>query len=101
MTNTINLGTEYKIKHTSSNGDGEIVITLDQVENLYIGKGNNCRCGCRGEYFEANEHEGKIIKALKQMASGEFEVRSIDDRIFDITTSVNGNYERAKTIYLK
>lgn len=101
MNNTMNIGTEYKIKHTSSAGEGEITITLDQVDNLYIGKGNNCRCGCRGEYFEIDEHEGKIIKALKQMASGEFEVRSIDNRIFDITTSVKGNYERAKTIYLK
>jgi hypothetical protein len=70
MTNAMNLGTEYKIKHTSSKGDGEIIITIDQVDKLYIGKGNNCRCGCRGEYFDADEHEGKIIKALRDMASG-------------------------------
>lgn len=100
----MNLGTEYKIKHYAS-GDyinaRESVITLDQVDNLYIGKGNCCRCGCGGDYFEADEYESKMIKVLRQMASGEYQVRSIDDYIFEITTSENGNYERVKTLYLK
>ena len=98
------LGIEYAITHKASNGaekEKTSVITIDQVENLYIGKGNCCRCGCGGDYIEADENERAIEKALRQMASGEYVVTSIEDYIFEIITSVNGGYERVKTLYLK
>ena len=100
----MNIGNEYKVKHIinyETKEEKECVITIDQVDNLYIGKGNCCRCGCGGDYFEVDENERAIEKCLRQMASGEYEVRSIEDYIFEITTSVNGGYERVKTLYLK
>jgi hypothetical protein len=99
----MHLGIEYKIKHIDSNTnlEKETVVTINQVDNLYVGKGNSCRCGCGGDYIEVDENERAIEKSLRQMSSGEYEVRSIEDYIFEIITSVNGNYERVKTLYLK
>lgn len=98
----MHIGNQYKIKHTTSDTlYKEIVLTIDQVDKLYIGKGNCCRCGCGGDYIEVDKNERAIEKALRQMSSGEFEVRSIDDYIFEITTSESNNYERVKTLYLK
>ena len=100
----MHIGIEYKVKYFTNyetKEEKETVITMDKVDNLYIGKGNSCRCGCGGDYFEMDENERAIEKSLRQMASGEYEVRSIEDYIFEITTSVNGDYERVKTLYLK
>jgi len=100
----MNLGIEYAISHKPSNGsesEKTTIITIDQADRLYIGKGNYCRCGCGGEYIEADENERAIEKALRQMSSGDYEVRSIEDWIFEIKTSESGNYERVKTLYLK
>ena len=99
----MHLGLEYKVNYTDSTTKEakSAVITIDQVDNLYIGKGNCCRCGCGGEYYEIDENERAIEKALRQMSSGIYEVSAINDYIFEIITSVNGGYERVKTLYLK
>jgi len=33
--------------------------SIDQVEQLYIGNGDSCRCGCGGEYFDLSTRIGK------------------------------------------
>lgn len=101
--------TTYNIKHTPINHASRIDITFEQVDKLYVGKGNNCRCGCAGDYFEASEPDSAevIKKALKKMASGKYEVESIDGYIFEIVLSERLNargdvgYRKVNTIYLK
>ena len=84
-------------------------ISLDKVESIYIGKGNSCRCGCGGEYFRPSEHpkaSKKIKHFLKKMASGKYEVESIDNYIFEIILGERYNTrgrlstQRVATIYL-
>lgn len=84
-------------------------ISLDKVESIYIGKGNCCRCGCGGEYFRPSDNEKaskKIKHFLKKMASGKYEVESIDNHIFEIILGERYNTrgrlstQRVATIYL-
>ena len=35
-------------------------ISIDQVESVYVGKGNCCRCGCGGEYYRLEDEAGVI-----------------------------------------
>lgn len=101
--------TTYNIKHTPIVHSSHTDITFEQVDKLYVGKGNNCRCGCAGEYHEASEPTCADIikKALKKMASGKYEVESIDGYIFEIVLSERLNargdvgYRKVNTIYLK
>lgn len=81
-------------------------ITLDQVENLYVGKGNNCRCGCGGDYFEPAEHGKKILRSLKKFNSGKYSVSVQSGYIFEIVISEReagyGRIQtRVHTLYLK
>ena len=75
--------------------------TLDQVDKVYIGKGNCCRCGCGGEYFYAKEEVNakKIAHYLKKMASGKYAVDVQDGYIFQIDLSKSG-HDRVATFYL-
>ena len=87
----------YKIIHKNYGGhqnpelnlpDLTTEISLDNVESIYIGKGNSCRCGCGGEYFRPSEDPKatkKIKHYLKKMASGKYNVESIENYIFEIT----------------
>lgn len=101
--------TTYNIRHTQLVHALHTDITFEQVDKLYVGKGNNCRCGCAGDYFEASEPESVevIQKALKKMASGKYKVESIDGYIFEIVLSERLNargdvgYRKVNTIYLK
>lgn len=101
--------TTYAIKHTPIVRTSTQDITFEQVDKLYVGKGNNCRCGCAGEYYEASDpfHADIIKKALIKMASGKYEVESIDGYIFEIVLSERLNargdvgYRKVNTIYLK
>jgi hypothetical protein len=99
----------YAIKHTPIVQTSTQDITFEQVDKLYVGKGNNCRCGCAGEYYYASEPANADIikKALFKMASGKYEVESIDGYIFEIVLSERLNargdvgYRKVNTIYLK
>ncbi len=75
-------------------------ISIDQVVNLYIGKGKCCRCGCGGKYFYPEKDSGKIMEVIEQMTSGKFEVESIDDEIFEIILDRRGK-QKVATLYLK
>jgi hypothetical protein len=75
--------------------------SLAQVEDIYIGKGRCCRCGCGGEYFKAEDgHAKKIEHYLKKFASGKYEVTEQDGYIFEINLSKTG-HDRVATLYLK
>lgn len=99
----------YTIKHTPSNQTEEKFATIDieSVEKVYVGKGNCCRCGCRGEYYKLEEHRDKIKQSLQKMSSGKYKIESIDNYIFDMTISERyDDYGKLKatrvhTIYLK
>lgn len=109
----------YQIKHKNYGGyanpelnlpDLNTEISLDSVHKIYIGKGNCCRCGCGGEYFDPKEHPNAIKKIkhyLKKMASGKYNVESIENYIFEIVLGERYNARgrlsasRVATIYLK
>lgn len=84
-------------------------IGLEQVEEVYVGKGNSCRCGCGGTYFKVAEDPKAIKKIkhyLKKMASGEYKVESLNNYIFEIIISERYSErgrltnQRVATIYL-
>lgn len=81
--------------------------SVEQVESLYIGKGNQCRCGCGGEYFRTKEdasHAKKIKHYLKKLASGNYTVTEQaglgDEHIYEIDLSKSG-HDRVATFYIK
>jgi hypothetical protein len=99
----------YEIKHQPIQPNAKSsVISIDQVDQLYIGLGNNCRCGCGGKYIKPDSDENiKIIeKVLAKMARGKVEVSSQDDYIFEIVVRKwedKHGYEqnRVECLYLK
>jgi hypothetical protein len=84
----------------------QITIALGQIDQMYEGRGNCCRCGCGGNYHTLEHNSRKIINALQKMASGKYHVESIDDYIFEIVlkeyTNKWGEFSRNKvqTIYI-
>ena len=104
---------EFKITHTPyRQGDEpmqperQITFSLGDIEQMYEGRGNGCRCGCGGNYHTLERNSRKIINALQKMASGRYDVESIDDYIFEIVLDEYydkwGQLSRTKvqTIYL-
>jgi hypothetical protein len=84
----------------------EITFSLADIDQLYEGRGNCCRCGCGGNYYNLERNSRKIINCLQKMESGRYDVESIDDYIFEITIDEFydkwGQLSRTKvqTIYL-
>lgn len=84
----------------------DITFSLGDIDQLYEGRGNCCRCGCGGNYYNLERNSRKIINALQKMTSGRYDVESIDDYIFEITIDEYydkyGQFTRNKvqTIYL-
>lgn len=91
---------KFEITHKPMIREIKTQIHLDQVKNLYIGKGKCCRCGCGGDYFYPADDAPLIQDMIKKMASGKYEVESIDDKIFEIILNPKGRQEVA-TLYLK
>jgi hypothetical protein len=85
MQNPINETTTFTITHTDRDQSTVTNITFDQVEKLYDGKGNNCRCGCGGEYYYPDDQYGRmeIESALARMQRSR-SVESINNYIFEI-----------------
>ena len=92
----------YFIHHTPLVRKTNTEITFDKVEQVYIGKGNCCRCGCGGEYYTAKENPEEVKKALDKLSSGKYEVESQDDYIFEaeISCTKKGN-TKVICLYLK
>ena len=85
---------------------------LEDIESIYNGKGDCCRCGCGGEYIyptnpENNEYRTaepkrieRMVKWFLKMANAGHEVTSIENYIFEINMSTSGETDRVYTIYL-
>ena len=99
--------TPYRQSDEPVQPERQIAIDLNNVNQLYEGRGNGCRCGCGGNYYNLERTSRKIINALQKMESGRYDVESIDDYIFEITIDEYynkwGQLSRTKvqTIYLK
>lgn len=88
----------------------KVTIELKNVEKIYLGKGNQCRCGCGGEYtYQTDEGEyidgepekiERMLKRFLKMAETR-EVTSTENYIFEVNVSRQGNTDRVMTIYLK
>jgi len=82
----------------------EIEFLMDDVEKIYIGKGDHCRCGCGGEYYNNNVavDKAKIQRAVKKFLklTSERDVISIKDYILEMNVSKNGERDWVYTIYL-
>lgn len=96
----------YSIKHQPMVNEMQIDITIDNVDQMYEGRGNCCRCGCGGEYYNPEKNTRKIENALKRMTSGQYKVESIDNKIFEIVISEDTDRfgqlkTKVQTIYLK
>lgn len=89
----------YNIIHVPMDYTKTIDITFENVDKLYIGKGNVCRCGCKGEYYTPDEDPKKIHDTLKRMSNRTYSVTSIDNYIFEIEVEETTNI--VHTIYLK
>lgn len=87
METTMNLELNLNLKPQPAFNIKGVNVTLDMVDNLYVGKGNCCRCGCGGNYFEPAEHAKKIERSLKKFASGKYDVTVQDGYIFEIVLS--------------
>ncbi len=40
--------------------------TIDQIQTIYIGKDNVCRCGCAGKYYDTCDHGFRNVIRLKR-----------------------------------
>ncbi len=91
----------YFIHHTPLAQKTNRVIALAQVDKVYIGKGNCCRCGCGGEYYTPEDNPKKVINALEKLASGKYEVESQDGYIFEAEISYTEKHTKVICLYLK
>lgn len=81
-------------------------IKLDQVEQVYIGKDNVCRCGCAGDYVSTSfntrkeEHNDKL--ALMRIKSAQKKAKAGEAKVDYGPSYINVSYgiDRAITIYL-
>jgi hypothetical protein len=90
----------YKIEHKPIDNTKRIDISM--VDSLYEGRGDCCRCGCGGNYYYPDKNIRKIKNALKRMASGLYNVISIDDYIFEIELETfESGRTKVQTLYLK
>lgn len=81
-------------------------MSVETVE-LYVGKGNCCRCGCGGDYFRVSEDPAnakKVRHYLKKLLSGKYEVLEqpgvAGEHIYEINLS-NSGHDRVATFYVK
>ena len=107
---TPNKMTTIEFTHTPIVTKSKATIELENVEKIYLGKGNECRCGCSGEYTHLKSRgkditgePEKIKRMLKRFLknSETREVVSIENDIFEVNVSRKGDTDRVMTIYLK
>ena len=78
--------------------------TIDDIETIYFGKNHWCRCGCGGEYFEADRAEDargfkRNLNKINRQPIVESEIEYDDDICVNIPF-VKGN-DKCVTIYWK
>lgn len=76
-------------------------LTVSDIDKIYFGKGDNCRCGCAGEYTERDELTASRLKrAQKAFADGaQFEIAD-DGMYIDVCMlgDMEGEY-KSITVY--
>ena len=67
---------EFKIKAIPQEWmEKEFNLSTKQLEKVYSGKLNNCRCGCEGNYYYENERPVAVTRAMNKLQSGKYEVK--------------------------
>ena len=83
----------------------EQVMQLDitQVSRVYQGIDRICRCGCGGEYYEADVHAEKVEKLLKKAKKYITEGVKFELYEFGVNVPTHDKSEKGKCvmIYLK
>lgn len=74
----------------------EEVMQLDitQVEQVYQGVDNICRCGCAGEYYTANQDAEKVERLLKK--SKKYITEGVQYTIYEFGVNVPTHDKSAK-----
>lgn len=78
-------------------------LTVKDISKIYLGKGNNCRCGCAGDYADKDDEkllEKRLKNAQKLFAKSAEYVIASDGMYIDIVKSgdINGSY-KSLTVY--
>ncbi len=79
-------------------------VKLEDVIQLYTGKGNVCRCGCAGDYVTLAENPKRIKTALKRLASGNYKTTYIDNSVCNeliVEMTISEETDRVWTLYVK
>jgi hypothetical protein len=85
-------------------------IKIEDIDKIYLGQGKCCRCGCGGDYTylkssgkyiigEPEKIERMVNRFLKNFGERR-KVTSINNYIFEINVSKDGETDRVMTIYL-
>ena len=94
----------FNIYHQPWRATFNLVINIDQVEKLYIGK-EGCRCGCIGHYHEpGDKHFNRFVtETLEWMERGSLPVESFDinGKTFCLEVKPSQDSDRVRTIYIK
>lgn len=95
---------QIDFKHRPYSYQRKRTLYFENIEKLYIGKGNYCRCGCGGMYYYPDNDNGKakILDALlrfHQYSTIGKDIFSIDDYIFEI--QIDKEEDIVCTIYEK
>jgi hypothetical protein len=42
-------------------------LTLDQIEQVYVGEANSCTCGCKGNHYLTSEVPSSVKRVLRKV----------------------------------
>lgn len=101
---------EFTIIHEPVTHTRNIDFTLEDIDQIYLGEGDCCRCGCAGTYATSDNPsliKRRMSRFMKIYSDGyigkEVKVKSIDNYIFEIEVSRHEGTKGSQvlTIYLK
>ena len=73
-------------------------LKIEEIEKVYSGQDNACRCGCKGDYaYDEKKIKMRLNRALKFIKNGEATFEQIGNTCINVSFGDN----RAITIYLK
>jgi len=99
-----------KIKATEKKTQ-EFEFGIEDIDQIYHGQGNCCRCGCGGDYYTPREDKEKVEELLKRFERLAWKgVDNLDNYIFEVEVDsytkrdedgYEDDYEEVICIYLK
>jgi len=69
-------------------------IDITQIENVYQGVDNICRCGCAGEYYKPNQDTQKVESLIKK--AKKYISEGVKYQIYDFGINVPTHDKSAK-----